>query len=100
VAGATGVARQVADLTPWSSVSRIAAAQDLGSLALLDRMYATGPVALMLDARPSIPPAITKVDESGRARVLVVGQTRSSSHDNPYQVTRKGTHSSVNEWNL
>jgi tRNA A37 threonylcarbamoyladenosine synthetase subunit TsaC/SUA5/YrdC len=84
VAGATQVATHVADLSPSGALSRVAAARGLSVQALLERMYATGPVALMLEARDAIPPAITKVDELGRARVLVVGQSPQIEPDNFY----------------
>jgi tRNA A37 threonylcarbamoyladenosine synthetase subunit TsaC/SUA5/YrdC len=74
VVGATGVARQVADLGPSSTVDRIAADRRRSSAALLDGLYATGPVGLMLPAVDTVPPAIAEVDETGQARVLVVGQ--------------------------
>ena len=75
VAGATEVATQVADISPNGALGRLAAARGVSAHGWLERMYATGPVALMLEARDTIPSAIIKVDESGRARVLVVGQS-------------------------
>jgi tRNA A37 threonylcarbamoyladenosine synthetase subunit TsaC/SUA5/YrdC len=74
VVGATGVARQVADVRPGRALDRLAADRGRSSVALLDRMYATGPVGLMLEAVDTVPPAIAERDETGRARVLVVGQ--------------------------
>jgi tRNA A37 threonylcarbamoyladenosine synthetase subunit TsaC/SUA5/YrdC len=75
VVGATGVAKQVADLGAGSAIDRLAAARGRSSVALLDGMFGTGPVGLMLEALDSVPPAIAEVDEHGQARVLVVGQT-------------------------
>ena len=75
VVGASAVARRVADASSSGTLGRLAASRGLTADALLDGMYDTGPVALMLEARDELPASIVKVDESGRARVLVVGQT-------------------------
>jgi tRNA A37 threonylcarbamoyladenosine synthetase subunit TsaC/SUA5/YrdC len=84
VVGATDVARKVADLTLRSAVARQAAARRLGTLSFLDQLYGTGPVALMLEAREDSPPAVVKRDDSGKARVLVVGRSPAGEPENFY----------------
>jgi tRNA A37 threonylcarbamoyladenosine synthetase subunit TsaC/SUA5/YrdC len=84
VVGATAVARRVVDLTEGAALGQIAAARALPPDALLDDLFRTGPVALLLEAAESVPPAIVKVDEAGRARVLVVGQAPEVEPDNFY----------------
>jgi tRNA A37 threonylcarbamoyladenosine synthetase subunit TsaC/SUA5/YrdC len=84
VVGATTVARQVADLSSSGALGRLAAARRRGAESLVDEMFRTGPVALLLEARCDVAPATVKVDDTGRARVLVVGQAPEVEPDNFY----------------
>jgi len=84
VVGATAVARRVADLTEGGALGQLAAARALPPERFLDDLFRTGPVAVLLEAGAAVPPAIVKVDEVGRARVLVVGQAPEIEPDNFY----------------
>jgi tRNA A37 threonylcarbamoyladenosine synthetase subunit TsaC/SUA5/YrdC len=96
VAGATAVAEQVADLSATGAQGQLAASRDLSTQELLTGMFDTGPVALMLEARASLPPSIVKIDGSGVARVLVVGESPELDPGNFYDqlidqlATRRG----------
>jgi tRNA A37 threonylcarbamoyladenosine synthetase subunit TsaC/SUA5/YrdC len=84
VVGATAVARRVADLSEDGALGQLAAARGHCAETFAGDLFGIGPVALLLEAAAGAPPAIVKVDEAGRARVLVVGQSPEVEPDNFY----------------
>src|SRR5829696_4594040 len=60
VVGTTSVARQVADLAPDGPLGRLAASRAARPEVLLDRVFATGPVGVLLEAVAGAPAAVTK----------------------------------------